>query len=974
MMHEQPSVPVKPYARVFKRLPLVAVFALAFIQIAAASAPGRSVRSVRAARMTPRSPGNGTTFAWVSRLNGSGPEISWDEAHDVAFLPDGRIAATGAIQMATGERAFLVEVYQHDGTLDWSQTIQGTAEGWDSEGLHIAVDALGNVVAVGIVHDTFLVVDSARPSTGQRRKAPVQAETFARPAILAISFTGTGTERWRTRLVSPFAGEIRPHAIALDSVNNLLIAGSSDNAETGPDFLVAKLLGSDGNIAWQRLIDGGGGYQDAALGVAFAPSANAGEQDDVVATGFLTDSDLISHFAVLKIDGDFGVANHWFSQVKLLNEPVNGGGTDVAVDAAGDVVAAGWIAPGQASEFAVAKFSGATGAQDWLYRHPVQASFSQDEASHVAIDSLNQVVTGGTLGTDSGGFDHLLVKLDNGTGSAVWTRQLVETGDQRMRDLALDPQDFIVSAMDTRIIESHKDFEVVRYSPDGTLTWRRVYAGTAGSEDLAQAVATDLRGNIAAAGFTEETGAGRDFTVALIDCQIPVLLDPFVDPTLLPSQGGDVLARVLATDNLGVSGVHAVLFHPDESETRVQLPEVSPGKFEGTLTLPANPDPQQRIYLVEFEATDINGNTNRLPGIQVTVDVADLDPPVIQSCLLDPTELPHTGGQVTLTAVVTDNVGVGTVTATITPEGGPPVDAPLTQGSGDIWSTNFSLAGNAAAAPVVYTVTIKAEDGAGNSVSEPCGTVTVAAPDVTLPVISNPEVTPGSLSPDGGTVTIRATVTDNVGVEQVVADVNANLPPPKGKKGKKGKRRNRPRPSAVVAQVPLTHVGDNVYEGQYTAPANDTSQPVNYTVTVRAQDPSQNEATAPGGGFTVAAFVPGRIQVTPATLNFGLVDLNDTVQREFTIRNVGKGFLTAEMTNLGEPFQILLKKENPTPLGDKERYFFGLAPGESLQVRVLFTPRRHARYPAEIRIFSSDAKKKTARVQIRAFGCELRRR
>ncbi len=1079
MMHEQLSDTTKFYARAFRNLPVVLVFALALLQIAGAAASRPAQRpTVRASRVAPRSPANGTEFAWLSRLNGSGAEVSWDAANDVAFLPDGRIAATGTLQMATGEFAFAVAVYHHDGALDWFRTMQGTAAGWDSEGMHVAVDALGNVVAVGLVHDTVLTPFTARPAPRPRRGVSGHSESTVRPAVMAISFTGDGAERWRTRITSPSNGEIRPLDIALDRVNNLLIAGYSENGQSSSDFLVAKLLGSDGHIAWERLVDGGSGFPDAAQGVTTVPSADAGEQDDVVVTGYFSEGEFGSRFAAMKIDGDFGLTDHWIKRVDLMNEPVAGTGHDVATDAAGNVVIAGWLAPsGEAREFAVVKLSGATGDQDWIYIYPTQSTFTDDVATDVAIDSQNQVVAAGNVATEGNGYDHLIVKLNSGTGSATWTRQIAEAGDQEVRDLALDAHDFIVSAMVTTIGEAHQDFEVVRYSPTGTLNWRRTYAGTAEAEDVARAVDTDPFGNIAVAGFTEEVSTGRDFTVALIDCQVPTLLDPFLSPTELLAAGGDVQAKVLAVDNLGIDRVEAVVFHPDESETRVQLGETLADKYEGSIPIPENLDSVPKYYLVEFEATDINGNTNRLPGIQVTVaGVDDVSPviidcalgtdtlpvegglvpidativdnvaveyvqalvirpdttsfavplepgsendfsadipiplnpdpvekvytvklfaydavgnethvdcgtitqeaadgvaPEIVSCSVDPTELPHTGGQINLTAVITDNVGVGAVKATVTPAGGSPVDVPLTRGSGDNWSALFTLAGNAASMPVVYTVALKAEDAAGNSTSQDCGTVTVAAPDTTAPVISAPVVTPDSLTADGGTVTIRATVNDNVGVDQVTAEVSLEPPVVKGKKGKK---RNRPRSAAVIAQVPLTHVGNNVYEGQFTAPANDTLQTVTYTVAIRAQDASGNQATEPGGSFTVAAYVPGRIQITPATLNFGLVDLNDTVQREFTIRNIGKGFLTAEMTNLGDPFRILLKKDTPTPLGDGERYYFGLAPGESLQVRVEFRPVRHARYPAEIRIFSNDAKKKVARVQIRAFGCELRRR
>src|SRR5207248_34762 len=58
------------------------------------------------------------------------------------------------------------------------------------------------------------------------------------------------------------------------------------------------------------------------------------------------------------------------------------------------------------------------------------------------------------------------------------------------------------------------DFTVAKFDSGGGLLWQRSLNGTANATDSAQAVAVDGQGNVVAAGFSENTGTGFDFTVA----------------------------------------------------------------------------------------------------------------------------------------------------------------------------------------------------------------------------------------------------------------------------------------------------------------------------------------------------------------------------------------------------------------------------------------------------------------------------
>ncbi|NLJ36506.1 MAG: hypothetical protein GX358_09815 [candidate division WS1 bacterium] len=92
------------------------------------------------------------------------------------------------------------------------------------------------------------------------------------------------------------------------------------------------------------------------------------------------------------------------------------------------------------------------------------------------------------------------------------------------------------------------------------------------------------------------------------------------------------------------------------------------------------------------------------------------EPPKIIETAVSPSELGFIGGDVTITATVTDDKKVARVRARITgPEGTDTVDMTLTDGQ---WLAIYSVPANTGFSTVSYTVTITAVD-AEDAVSEP---------------------------------------------------------------------------------------------------------------------------------------------------------------------------------------------------------------------------------------------------------------
>ncbi|MGC8863135.1 MAG: hypothetical protein ACP5R5_10235 [Armatimonadota bacterium] len=122
--------------------------------------------------------------------------------------------------------------------------------------------------------------------------------------------------------------------------------------------------------------------------------------------------------------------------------------------------------------------------------------------------------------------------------------------------------------------------------------------------------------------------------------------------------------------------------------------------------------------------------------------------------------------------------------------------------------------------------------------------------DTTPPTLSGQSVTPSSLTPVGGTVTIQVTATDDVGVQSVTAVITGYNPATQ---------------TTGSTTVSLTHGSGNTWSAQHTvAPiitvppgVADANGETTYTVVITAKDTSGNSSAAANTSFKVTGLPPG---------------------------------------------------------------------------------------------------------------------
>jgi hypothetical protein len=273
--------------------------------------------------------------------------------------------------------------------------------------------------------------------------------------------------------------------------------------------------------------------------------------------------------------------------------------------------------------------------------------------------------------------------------------------------------------------------------------------------------------------------------------------------------------------------------------------------------------------------------------------------PAIGGAQISPATLTNLGGTVVLSGEVEDDCGISSVHGEIVNEGfasffemhpvgpGSFVNAILYQGEAQ-------LPPNYQESPVYYFAVMEAEDTNGSIEHAFSGEVEVAAAPAfdEAPYVANATLSPRTLSPAGGLVTIGADASDNRSVANAFAIVTL--------------------PDKSQREVALEPVSSQHFEGTFSAPANLGAAPEEYSVVVYAGDDIGQTGSESAGSFTVAAPVApppsGELVLRgPATRFFGRVKVGHASARRVVVRNTGaRGTapVAASITTSGAPFSV----------------------------------------------------------------------
>ena len=246
-----------------------------------------------------------------------------DSAYGVAADASGNIYVTGAVQTTAnqGTDIFVGKIQGVDGTLLWADIVNNAAgvAGGNDAGLGVAVRTAANVTSIAV--------------TGYTAVSATQLDGWTRVYKDAAP---TGTIQWTQTYAGAGLANDFGQSVTIDTTGSVIVAGGESVANQGFNTWVRK-YSSAGVTAWTSKYNKAGvNLDDAPLGVT------ADATGSVIVTGYETAANARTDVWTEKLSG----ANGNLIWKQVFNGPASGddAGDSVAVDAAGNVYVAGYIA------------------------------------------------------------------------------------------------------------------------------------------------------------------------------------------------------------------------------------------------------------------------------------------------------------------------------------------------------------------------------------------------------------------------------------------------------------------------------------------------------------------------------------------------------------------------------------------------------------------------------------------------------
>jgi hypothetical protein len=380
-----------------------------------------------------------------------------DRAGGLAVEVDGTHYVAGAVEAGASQPSFAVTKFDRDGNLVWRTNYNGSAGGTLGQAAGVAVDAQGNVYAVGTVSVGFLSTQNDG---------------------MVVKFNANGVQQWARRYNGPGGGHDAFGSVVVDDLGNAYIGGSSYG--TGTDWVTQK-YSPDGTLVWTRRVSGPGQFDDVMSDLALDA------QGHLLATGVTKNrgDSVTNDITTVKYTRDGAVV--WsvtHTQTAVSDDLV----FDMAVDGTGAVYLSGAAAP--------------TADPEGPLHTPLTLRY---DANGQLLSAVQETAAGNGLAValDPAGdvyvaTESTLFKYDR-TLAAI--RAVPLAGNLFVASMAADSQSNVfVAATVFDPFTFVRDFHTTKLDAAGRVVWTHRFNGTGNRDDVVAGGALDGGDNFLVAG------------------------------------------------------------------------------------------------------------------------------------------------------------------------------------------------------------------------------------------------------------------------------------------------------------------------------------------------------------------------------------------------------------------------------------------------------------------------------------------
>ena len=248
------------------------------------------------------------------RYTGAG--LRTDFPVDLAIDSNGNAIVAGVTTNTNNDTdIYLAKINLTTQTATWTQTIASSAN-VDDEGKAVAVDSSDNVVVTGILRNA----DNTH-------------------AFHTRKYSSAGVFQWQQTFQSPVDDFNGPTDVAVDSVGNAIVTGTSTLNNFKVTYYTAKYATASGALIWEARSEVPGGT-DTTLQEDMAAQVLVDGGDNVVVTGSSQNENIDFDYYTLKYAGTDGHVL-WANRLNGDNASGNDTAVSLALDKGGNVAVTG---------------------------------------------------------------------------------------------------------------------------------------------------------------------------------------------------------------------------------------------------------------------------------------------------------------------------------------------------------------------------------------------------------------------------------------------------------------------------------------------------------------------------------------------------------------------------------------------------------------------------------------------------------
>ena len=374
----------------------------------------------------------------------------------------------------------------------------------DDRAVAVALDSVGNIVVVGY------------------------GSVGGNVNVMAMKYDSAGNDLWAQPYVydSAVGGSDYPSALAIDSDDNIYIAGYSQGSVMTDDAMLIKLA-ADGSFIRVINFDAGNGADDRFTSIATGNDTPGIPDDDfVVATGYtwVDHGGGIQNFDILTVKFNSGGVEQW----RAIRDGDNGGvnssddrGLFVAVDPSYNVVVSGYVTTVTRKDMFTIKYGAygdGSGGATALWAAPAVYSAGEQNIPHgLWLDNASGdvFVTCATFNND-GMDDFYTAGYAGGDGSLLW-QQVYDSPGTAQKDIPMaitgdGAGGLYVTGYTEDGVSGDKDLLTLKYyQSNGHLLWHDLHDGPLGGIQQSVQVAVALSAVNGSVFITGWSGVQTDF-------------------------------------------------------------------------------------------------------------------------------------------------------------------------------------------------------------------------------------------------------------------------------------------------------------------------------------------------------------------------------------------------------------------------------------------------------------------------------